>query len=459
MEYFDLENLEKKAEKLIKEIDEIKLTKEFTNSPNRNLDELGVVYCLTGNDAALYSKLKQCYIKQQSSEQLEFKTVLAGYAAGKYSEALFLAKDLLVANQSIEIFQVIIKICVNHLLIPEWAVHYAKIGLESHPEHPWLCFSMGIAYSLLGDQEVYYKDKVTLWEKSRESLQLCKSNRRNYLYHLALIEAKLGNLDEALRNAAEGYRLCNDPYYSALLSLIMTAQEDFTGSLQVIKRGLQGCPSNILLRSAKVYTYLNLSKITQDKAPVKKSIISLLKSSLEFLDNASTIPADERIAGLTSIKEENSNPEHDSLQDVIKLAANNSHNPNFQQALRLAFEAAFAIQDEELIEFSLNSLQDKKAEQAIYEFHKTGDINGLDNFIENLKACELLAKGRYDSGDKARAMSAANQAISLDNNSAEAWIILGKIHKDYNQLSEAMNCFVAALKCANVRFSILPVYI
>lgn len=119
MEYFDLQNLEKKAEKLIKRIDEIKLTKELVNPTDKNLEDLGVIYCLLGKDEDLYKKLKQSYIKQQTSEELEYRTILAGYANGNYSEALFLAKDLLVANQSIEVFQIAIKICINHLSIPE----------------------------------------------------------------------------------------------------------------------------------------------------------------------------------------------------------------------------------------------------------------------------------------------------------------------------------------------------
>lgn len=187
-------------------------------------------------------------------------------------------------------------------------------------------------------------------------------------------------------------------------------------------------------------------------------MIQLIKASLEYQDDISTIISEERIAGLASIREETS-IESDPLNDILKKAPKNFDTNNFQQSLKIVFEASVEIKDDELIEFAISHLKEDKLERSIYDYYQTGDMSGLEYLTEDYKACETLARGRYLAGDKPRAMNAANHAITLDENSIEAWTVLGKVHKDLNQLQEAMDCFLRAIKCLKVKFTILPIYI
>lgn len=226
-------------------------TTEFINPVRSEPLSLSVALSLTSNPSDLYTFLKSIYIKEQSNDSLEYLTLVSAYYAGNYSEALFLAQDLLLALPSREVFIIILKLCLNHLSLPDSLNHFSKLALMHNPNDPILQSARAIACLSLLDSTPYDSDRALLLAESRELLEATEPAGKNSLLFKALTYAHLGKLTEALVLASEGMRICMSSQYVTLVALVMMAKEDYTGSLEVIKRGLVANPLDFLLYSAK----------------------------------------------------------------------------------------------------------------------------------------------------------------------------------------------------------------
>ena len=251
MEILHPKKLKSRSTEIISQLEEVKNTQEFLNPERPEILELCVLLTLQNDPNFLYQKLKQLYIKQQSNEDLEYLTILAAYSSGKYSECLFLAQDLLVSRQTPEIFYIILKICINKLSLSELAMHYSSLSLKHHPDDAGLSHARAVVCIYTASSTIYYQSRVKLLKEAKDLLSIYSSSGRNSLFFKGLVHAHLNELPEALHNAGEGLRITMESNYSALLALVMLAQEDFTGAIAVAKRGLKANPCNLLLYAVK----------------------------------------------------------------------------------------------------------------------------------------------------------------------------------------------------------------
>lgn len=226
-------------------------TTEFLNNPRPQILELSVCLSLLHKESSLYTHLKSYYIKEQSNEDLEYLTIIAAYASGNYSESLFLARDLLVSRHSREVFLVILKITVNHLRMNDLAQHYSMLALEHNPKDDILRTARAVVCLASLKFTLYQSDQTVLLMEAKKLLENSQSTGKNVLFFKSIANAQLGFIPEALVQATEGFKITLSANYAALIALTMMAQEDFTGSLSIIKRGLQVNPSNLLLYAVK----------------------------------------------------------------------------------------------------------------------------------------------------------------------------------------------------------------
>lgn len=251
MEILSLKKIKSRSSKIIKTLESPSQTQNFLNPANPEILELCGLLSLQNDSALLYQKLKQVYIKQQTNEDLEYFTLLAGYLNGKFSQCLFLAQDLLVTRHTAEVFYVILKICVNKLSLGEMALHYSALSLELNPNQDGLKTARAVVCIYNASSCLYQQGRVKLLREAKELLNVSHSTGRNGLFYKGIVHAQLKELDEALACAAEGLRITMESNYAALLALVMLAQEDFTGAIAVAKRGLKATPFNLLIYSVK----------------------------------------------------------------------------------------------------------------------------------------------------------------------------------------------------------------
>lgn len=226
-------------------------TTEFLNSSRPQLLELSVCLSLLHNDSSLYSILKSHYIKEQSNETLEYLTTISAYASGQYSESLFLARDLLISRPTQEVFLIILKIAVNHLGLTDLAHHYSLLALEHNPNDETLKTARAVVCLSSLSSTLYQDQKTQLLKEAKTLLDSNSSTGKNILFFKSITNAQLGLVSEAIVQATEGFKITLSANYAALIALIMMAQEDYTGSLAIIKRGLQANPAHLLLYALK----------------------------------------------------------------------------------------------------------------------------------------------------------------------------------------------------------------
>ncbi|OMJ87008.1 hypothetical protein SteCoe_11335 [Stentor coeruleus] len=241
------------CEKLLEELDEVQVTNDFLNHPRPKIKELCAGMVIQKAYEVLYGKLKSYYIKEQSNEDLEYQTLLAAYSCKKYQECLFLAQDLLVSRPKREVFIVILNICVNHLNLGEIALHYSSLALETLPQDDIVICAKGVCCLFNANISLYQQTKTKLLEEAKDHFDRSGSTGQNVLFFKAMTYVQLGKINEAMNFAMEGLRITMNSQYSALAALILAGQEDFTGALALIKRGLQACPCNILLYTVRYF--------------------------------------------------------------------------------------------------------------------------------------------------------------------------------------------------------------
>lgn len=252
MERFDFNQIHTLEAELLEDLEREVFTSDFELTTNPNIPKIIVTLALQNKYPMLYTVLKHQYITQQSNIDLQYKTLLAAYAAKNYQEAFFLAKDLLVAEPRFEVIQVLISLCVNHLALCEYAVTYANIGLKHFPADENFVYSLGVSYSLMGDNSLYVSEKQNHYNRALsyfESIPNCRHMK--YLLNLGLVQAKLGNTALALKTVVPGYQFLEDEHYTALLALLLVSNYDFTEALELVKSGLQKTPDSTLLRAVK----------------------------------------------------------------------------------------------------------------------------------------------------------------------------------------------------------------
>ena len=159
-----------------------------------------------------------------------------------------------------------------------------------------------------------------------------------------------------------------------------------------------------------------------------------------------------------AIKEESINVDSVYFDDIFKDISN-TQNPNFQQVAKLCFKIAYEISDSELLEGIYNKIIDNRLESAIMKYLKTQKFEDLENFLEDLWACEILAYAKYEAGDKNSAVSVCKQALRLSQNSKKTWILLGKINKEEGRMEDAMDSFLNSLKAIPINFGLIPIYL
>lgn len=190
---------------------------------------------------------------------------------------------------------------------------------------------------------------------------------------------------------------------------------------------------------------------THDKEPLKKSIKCLIRMCRENANESNS-------SATGAIKEESSNVDSAYLEDIFKDIIIEG-NENLQQIAKMCFKIAWEIGEFDLAEKIFPVISDNKIESAIVNFKKTGNSEDLENFIEDLWACEVFSQAKYEIGDKNSAISICKQAIKLNENSKKSWMLLGKIYQEKGFLDDAMDAFLSALKSVPVNFAMIPIYL
>jgi tetratricopeptide (TPR) repeat protein len=190
---------------------------------------------------------------------------------------------------------------------------------------------------------------------------------------------------------------------------------------------------------------------TRDKESIKKAIRALLKACKDC-------PEDENSSVAGAIKEESSNIDSEYYEDIFK-DIEIKITENSQQALKLSFKIAVDIEDNDLAYSIFDKIKENKLESAILSFIRDKKTEELEDFCENIWACELLSQSKYDQGDKSMSVTLSKQAIRLNQNSKKSWSLLGKIYKEQDMLEEAMEAYLSALRSVDINFSLIPVYL
>ena len=251
MDLIKTKKLKSICAKLVENLEKVEYTTEFLNPSRPQIKKLCAGLSISDESELLNTKLKQFYIKEQSNSELEYLTILSGYLSGNYKEALFLAQDLLTAQKTPEVYFIILKLCINKLSLADMALHYSFVSLEHNPGNDLLIAARAVACIYNSVITAYQINKTKLLEEAKNLFVITSSNGRNILFFKGYVHASLGNLNEALVYSSEGLKNTMEPNYIALVALIMLGQEDFTGALAVIKRGLKGNPCNLLLYGVK----------------------------------------------------------------------------------------------------------------------------------------------------------------------------------------------------------------
>lgn len=197
--------------------------------------------------------------------------------------------------------------------------------------------------------------------------------------------------------------------------------------------------------------------IHPDNPNLNKAAVSLMKfcSGLDNSDS-STLNGENELA---VIREESlgSSAAFEG-KELLKLDSY-AENHNMQQALKLVFKAAIVMNDPDLAELAVSKLSNNSCEKAINSAVFSGKLEELENFVEDSHACELLAKSHYEKKDTEKAITFAKHALEISANSYDSLMIIGQIHQNLGEMTEAMTYFLKAAECTRIEFSILPVFL
>ena len=169
-------------------------------------------------------------------------------------------------------------------------------------------------------------------------------------------------------------------------------------------------------------------------------------------------PEDETSSIPGAIKEESSNVDSGYFDDIFKDVVLKSAE-RFQQVTKLCFRISVEIGDFELASVICEKILDNKFESSVLAFFKDKVWEDLEEFVENLWACELLAQLKHENGDFSMAVTLSKQAIRLNQNSKKTWMLLGKIYKEQNLPEQAMEAYLSALRSVDINFSLIPIYL
>lgn len=325
------------------------LTETLTQLPIPQLRELCQTLSWLGDMTTLHRQLTEWYRVRMVDSRLEYNLILASYGAEHYQECFALCRGYLTCHDSIPIYILAIKVCLNHLQLPQFALHFAKLGLEKFSKNADIALGEAVALSMMGDRSVYDTERRSYWSMAEEILQGLKTAKRDSTWHLACVKGQLGKFVEAYATLLPCLLHTKELKCFALAALLKQAAEDYKAALHTIRRGLMLHPSSLLLLGVRVSVKVAMHREgILDGFEVSQSVVDFMKVvSQEGLEGSLHSHKPVQIAGLASIREETSN-QMESLQDgleSVKLMKLDTNTQTVQQALAIAFEACCQINE------------------------------------------------------------------------------------------------------------------
>jgi tetratricopeptide (TPR) repeat protein len=288
-----------------------------------------------------------------TDSRLEFNLILASYGSQRFQECLGLCRDYLAGHDSVPIYILAIRLCLNHLQLPQMALHFAKLGLERFPKNQELAFGEAVALSVLGDRSVYDTERRTYWTMAEEILRDLRLHWRDSAWHLACVQGHLGKFREAYDTLLPVLLQSKEDKHFALVALLKQAVEDYDSALHVLRKGLAYHPSSALLMAVRVTVKTAmLREALAEASEVSQSIVDFIRAvSQEGLEGSLHSNRAVQIAGLPSIKEETSFQSSQESLETIKLLSLDVGSATVQEALIVAFEACMEIEEVEMGEW------------------------------------------------------------------------------------------------------------
>lgn len=245
-----MEDLISQTQRLVLRLSDVGYTRDYHDEANEDIKAYCHNMSLLNRSHELFLKLSEIFSVQQTNQELQYKLLLAAIWAGKFSEAFIIGKDLL-CYKSKNYYHIMIKLCANHMKLPEYALHLCNLALEHFPNDSQLLYDKAITHSILADKSLYYLESKSHLEISQTLLQQNSSSNRGWAYNLALVQSQLGNIQQAISTLAPFYTQSPDPELFTCMSLLALAKEDYLNSSNITKRGLQCYPSNFHLLYCK----------------------------------------------------------------------------------------------------------------------------------------------------------------------------------------------------------------
>ena len=241
----------------------------------------------------------------------------------------------------------------------------------------------------------------------------------NVKLYLALVLAEQGQLEEAMDLVRVHYAL-EDPIHAAVLALLHFAEENYSTAREITKSALKLHPNNVYLYTIKVLIKLEHIKLGQSSST--KSALQLLKiATMEDMDENSSNVSLEGALGLHVIREEPNKAETKNEDDKWLNASEDPY-------VSIAFECLITVGHIEAAEALVAKAIRAKSRnlmKAILSFKKSGSMAQIERLPFSLER-QVALLDLYD-GDKL--LSAAKNAIKLDNRCKKAWTKIGELYE------------------------------
>mmetsp|Transcript_28778 Transcript_28778/g.51205 ORF Transcript_28778/g.51205 Transcript_28778/m.51205 type:complete len:368 (+) Transcript_28778:1233-2336(+) len=345
------------------------LTQVLTEQPISQMRELSQTLSWLGDMPALHKTLTEWYSTRMIDSRLEYNLILASYGAECFQECFALCRDYLAIHDSAPIFILAVRLCLNHLQLPQFALHFARIGLEKFPKNSDIALGEAVALSMLGDIAVYDTERRSYWAMAEDILRNLKSTRRDAAWHLAVVLGQQGKYTEACDSVLPTFMQTKDLKYFALVALLKQAVEDYKSALHVIRRGLIYHPNSPLLMGVRVAIKLAMFREGLINGfIVAQSIQDFMKAvSIDGLEGSLQSNKPQQVAGLSTIKEETSaqlDNVHEGLES-LKLLKFDTSNPTVQESFVLVFEACLEIDETEMCEWLAEKIKASSLPMAV----------------------------------------------------------------------------------------------
>ncbi|XP_013381532.1 tetratricopeptide repeat protein 7B isoform X2 [Lingula anatina] len=465
----------------------------------------------------LVKKMQYLQLSQSLERALKFsfdefhvwyQFALSLICAEKYPRALLVLEECAKIDPKNPLVPLMsARLCLDYMHTVDEGIEHAKqaanMGVQSYAARGHV--ALGIGYALKGNE---VKLQTTRQELQRKALaafnkaHLIDKNDHLALFHMALQEAILRQIPEALKHVQQALQLQTDHLHSLhLLALLLSAQKRDEEALDMINAALQEYPEDFSLLFTK-------SKLEEVCGSVEKALSTCKRLMLLWRDMfESTTESEQRGTGLldrlttdrrslaqiqlSELSDRDSGSVHESMaaSRVEQALSEVASSMNSSLMPKIGLHQSWTLQAQiwvHLGELYLGMDRVAEANACVTEAasilpmsHQVAYMKGKvyvhKKQYKEAKMCfesaisispthikSLIGLGKLLAGQRHYTMAEKmlKDAVSIDPTSHQAWQELGKVLEAVGQFETASECLMTAVNLESaspvVPFSVIP---